>query len=165
MEQNEFEHIAATIRCRIIAVARGFRLDEAEADDVAQDAMLKLWTIRERITTAQNCEALAVTIARHLCIDRLRRSKTIPIDGRDTETSIHSQPDSVLEESENERWLAQELKRLPTSEYTVLQLRQVERKSTEDIAAIMGISPASVPTLLARARKKLLEELKRRNKQ
>lgn len=44
----------------------------------------------------------------------------------------------------------------------VLRLRQVERKSAEEIAAIMGISPGSVPTLLARARHAMLEELRRR---
>ena len=63
---------------------------------------------------------------------------------------------------EDEDWLLRKLASLPTRQYMVLRLRQVERKSAEEIAAIMGISPGSVPTLLARARHAMLEELRRR---
>ena len=48
MVQEEFEKIATDIRQRVIAVARGYRLDADSAEDVAQDTMLKLWTIREK---------------------------------------------------------------------------------------------------------------------
>ncbi|WP_298642370.1 sigma factor [uncultured Prevotella sp.] len=50
MVQEEFEKIATDIRQRVIAVARGYRLDADSAEDVAQDTMLKLWTIREKQT-------------------------------------------------------------------------------------------------------------------
>ena len=51
---------------------------------------------------------------------------------------------------------------MPTKEHAVLHLRQVEHKTTEEIAAIVGVSAVSVPTMLARARKKLFDEIKRR---
>lgn len=41
MKQEEFESIVPTLRHRVLAVARGFHLDD-EAEDVAQEAMLKL---------------------------------------------------------------------------------------------------------------------------
>ena len=48
MVQEEFENIAASLRSRVISVARGYGLNADSAEDVAQDAMLKLWTIREK---------------------------------------------------------------------------------------------------------------------
>ena len=118
MVQQEFENIAADLRQRIIAVARGYRLDADSAED--------------------------------------ELDKAKPTDSR------FRQPDAMLENAENEHWLDIQLDRLPTKEHAVLHLRQVEHKSTVEIAAIVGICPASVPTLLARARRRLLEEMKRR---
>ena len=162
MVQQEFENIAADLRQRIIAVARGYRLDADSAEDVAQDAMLKLWTIRDRLDGRMQMTALAVTIGRHLSVDMLRKTKTVDLDKTKPTDSRFRQPDAMLENAENEHWLDIQLDRLPTKEHAVLHLRQVEHKSTVEIAAIVGISQASVPTLLARARRKLLEEMKRR---
>ncbi len=162
MEQIEFEHIAASLCRRVIAVAKGLSLDNEEAEDVAQDTMLKLWTMHKALQKDKETEALAITIAKHLAVDCFRRNHPQAIYGHDTAASSYAMPDAIIESKENEIWLSKTLKRLPSAEYAVLHLRQVEQKSTEEIAAIVGISPASVPTLLARARKKLLEELKKR---
>ena len=71
-------------------------------------------------------------------------------------------PATTLEEAEDERWLMQKLKQLPTTQHTILYMRQVERLSAQDIAQRLGISETSVSTLLSRARRSLLEEIKRR---
>jgi len=44
----------------------------------------------------------------------------------------------------------------------VLYLRQVEKKSSEEIAQIVGITPESVSVLLSRARKQMLQEIRKR---
>ena len=62
-----------------------------------------------------------------------------------------------------ERRLSVKLQQLPTTQRTLLYMRQVERKSHEEIATLLGIETTSVSTLLARARRTLLEEIKRRN--
>lgn len=115
MNQKEFENIAKQLRLRSLAVAHGFSFDTDEAEDVAQDAMLKLWGLHET--------------------------------------------------TDNERWLEQRLKTLPSNEHAVLHLRQVERKTDQEIASILGISASSVPTLLSRARRKLLADIMRRRNQ
>ena len=162
MVQKEFEDMAADLRRRIVTLARGFRLDSDSAEDVAQDTMLKLWTIREKIDGKPSAAAMATTIARHLSIDMLRRNKTIALDMTAAPDSSYRQPDSLLQTAEDDRWLKSQLDKLPTKEHAVLHLRQVEHKTTEEIAAIVGVSAVSVPTMLARARKKLFDEIKRR---
>ena len=46
MEQAEFEHIATRIRQRAVATALAFAASGDEAEDIAQETMLKLWTLR-----------------------------------------------------------------------------------------------------------------------
>lgn len=164
MEQREFENIAASLRSRVMSVARGYGLDTDSVEDVAQDTMLKLWTMRSRMDGEKQVVALAVTIAKHLAVDVLRGRKCIGLDKVAVVDSRYRQPDAQLENSENEVWLKGRFKSLPSKEYAVLHLRQVEHMSMDEIAAIVGVSENSVPTMLARARRKLLEEMKRRNR-
>lgn len=162
MEQKEFTDMAEILRLRIIAVAQGFRLSDEDADDVSQDVMLKLWTICKDIKDNRSAVSLAVTMAKNLSIDKLRRETKNGNNDIELVDSQYCQPDYILEDNENTAWLKDRLKRLPTKEYLVLHLRQVEKKSTEEIAAIVGIKPVSVPTMLSRARRKLLDDIKKR---
>ena len=162
MEQKEFTDMADGLRLRVLAVARGYRLTGEDAEDVAQDAMLKLWTIKDDVCGERHAAALAVTMAKNLAVDRLRRGAKRGTPETSIADSRYRQPDFMLEDDENDRWLKERLKKLPTKEYAVLHLRQVEKKSAAEIAAIVGIAPGSVATLLARARKKLLNDIKKR---
>ena len=76
---------------------------------------------------------------------------------------MNTSPQEELETKENEEWFSAKLQKLPTTQRTLLYMRQVERKSHEEIATLLGIETTSVSTLLARARRTLLEEIKRRN--
>ncbi len=147
-----------------MSVAKGDGLDVDSVEDVAQDTMLKLWTIRCRVNGEKHAMALAVTIAKHLAIDVLRNRTCIGLDKVAVVDSRYRQPDSQLENSENETWLQEQFHKLPSKEYAVLYLRQVEHKDKKEIAAIVGVGENSVPTMLARARRKLLEEMKGRER-
>lgn len=151
-------HIALT-------VALGFGMDADEAEDVAQDTIIKLWCMHSSFDDTTNVEALATTIAKHLCIDATRRRRTVPISTRPLADHHSEPPDTILETQENDLWLEQRLRQLPTKEHAVLHLRQVEHKTNAEIAALLGISTASVPTLLSRARHKLLADIMRHRKQ
>lgn len=145
--------------------AVSFGLAEEDAEDIAQDTILRMWTMRGELKRYRSAEALAMSIARHLCIDSVRRKRTLPIEGRTLLDESHSRPDEALEAADNDVWLTKRLKRLPPREYQILRMRQVERKSNKDIAAILGITASSVATKLSAARHKLLDDIKRRDKQ
>ena len=172
MNEKEFEHIAPQLRRRAIAAARSCGLDSDEAEDVAQDVLLKLWSLREdtasnvaagpQRTTSGRMAAFAYVAARNLSLDCMRKRHTVPITDSPVIDERNAQPDVVPENAENERWFESKCRSLPSTEYRVLNLRQVERRSDEEIAAILGIGVASVPTLLSRARRKLLEAVRKR---
>ena len=70
----------------------------------------------------------------------------------------------MLEYKELETWLEKRIDSLPSTSGIILRMRQIENRELDEIASILGISKASVSTLLSRARRQLLDELKRRNK-
>lgn len=164
MEQREFENIVRRIRSKIVGVAQSYGLTTETAEDIAQDTLLRLWTLRDELDRYRSVEALAVSVARHLCIDHHRRRHIIAVEVRPTIADSHSRPDEELENADNEAWLQKRLNQLPPSEYQILHLRQVEHKSNQDIANILGITVSSVATILSKARHRLLDDIKKRNK-
>lgn len=170
MTEEEFIRIAHDLRQLSLRICGGYGLAPETIEDMAQDAMLKLWSVKGNILSDSHARGTIASISRHLCIDYFRQHKrhpsTIPIDAHplDRVASHNSAPDIAMEEQENERWLQKKLKELPSNQYLVLHLRQVEKKSTEEIAAIVGITPGSVVTLLARARQKMLQEIRKKKR-
>ena len=66
----------------------------------------------------------------------------------DKSVSHYAPPDVEVENSENDQWLQERLKALPSNQYQVLYLRQVEKKSSEERAQNVGITTESVYVLL-----------------
>ncbi len=160
MTEQEFVDIVPRLRVLALSNANGYLAPSDEAEDVAQDSLLKMWALRERVTSVEHALGLVATMARHLAIDRLRRRRTVGLD-QARHVAASQQASWRLEEENYGKWLDEALKRLPSTQYQVLHLRQVEGKEAEEIAAIVGITPRSVATLLSRARKQLLEQIKK----
>jgi len=163
MEKNAFEQKARTWREKALEVSMHYGAGKDEAEDIAQDVMLRLWQMHEELERFRSVEAIVALMAKHLIRNHQRRKPSEVLDEAMI-VSMNTSPHEVLETKENEEWLSAKLQQLPTTQRTLLYMRQVERKSHEEIAILLGIEVTSVSTLLARARRTLLEEIKRRNK-
>lgn len=149
----------------VVSVAKSYAAAAINADDVAQDVMLKLWTLHDDIANRAHCEALARRMARQISISDSRKRHPVELSQLHiNKTASHDSPERTLEEHENTAWLIARMNSLPPIEYQILKLRQAEQLSNGDIAALLGIEKTSVATLLSRARHKLLNEFKRKNK-
>ena len=162
MEKNAFEQKARTWREKALEVSMHYGAGKDEAEDIAQDVMLRLWQMHEELERFRSVEAIVALMAKHLIRNHQRRKPSEVLDEAMI-VSMNTSPHEVLETKENEEWLSAKLQQLPTTQRTLLYMRQVERKSHEEIAILLGIEVTSVSTLLARARRTLLEEIKRRN--
>ena len=165
MAPKEFEHKVKEMRTQALSAALGFGFPMAEAEDVAQDVMLRLWAIHERIGAEDPVGWLAKIAARHACIDRLRATHPKE-DFEQSAAGIEWQtPEEELEYRELKEWLFKQIEQLPTSCKLILKMRQLEHKNIGEIALLLGMTERSVITLLSRARHQLLEQLKRRNEE
>ena len=143
-----------------MSISNGAGKDEAE--DIAQDVMLRLWQMHDELDHYDSVEALVALMAKHQLRNHQRRKPSETLDEAIV-VSLNTSPHEELESKENDEWLSAKLQQLPTTQRTLLYMRQVERRSHEEIARLLGIEITSVSTLLARARRTLLEEIKRRN--
>ena len=178
--------MARTWREKALSVSRHYGAGNDEAEDIAQDVMLRLWQMHDELEQYRSVEALVSLMARHQVRNHQRRKQYRSVEAlvslmarhqlrnhqrrKPSEAldeamivSLTTSPQEVLEMKEDDKWLSEKLQQLPTTQRTLLYMRQVERRSHEEIATLLGIETTSVSTLLARARRTLLEEIKRRN--
>lgn len=164
MTTDAFENIATRLRQQALKAAAAAGADQDTAQDIAQETMLRLWQMRND-PRLYNPEGYASTIARHLTLNQLRRKPALPLDEGKVPMPTVPSPLDLMVQREEEKWLQERIRNLPSTQHAVLHMRQVEHRSSIQIAALLGIKEKSVNTLLARARHGLLEEIRRqRNK-
>ena len=75
MTQQEYEHIVPELRPRLKDIGRQFFGDEEMAEDIAQETLMRLWLLRERIASLTDIKPLAVRMAKNLCVSEWRKQK------------------------------------------------------------------------------------------
>ena len=163
MTQEEFTNIANEMRRKSVSVAQRFGYGLEDAEDIAQDVMLKLWCLHEKMDDAARLKASVAIITKQVCIDKWR---TTHIQTRVGDIMPIVDEDSLydkLEYAELEQWMKEQIDNLPSTSSIVLRMRQLEQRELGEIAEILDIRQTSVSTLLSRARNELLYKLKRRN--
>ena len=160
MTHQEFKTRFLPCHKRMYRIAFRYLGNEYDAEDMVQNAYLKLWEMQETLDTITNDEAYALTIVKHLCLDRLKQT-TIRHDNecesiQKAETS--PQPDEALELKEDMGILLHLIERLPEQQRQVLMLKHFEGRSTEEIERETGLSNVHIRVLLSRARKTIKEQ-------
>ena len=165
MGEKEFESMAVELREKAIATCMSCGADAMQAEDVAQDVLLRLWQLRDTLDRYRSLEALVVVMARHNLASLHRNdNNNVPIMSVNPK-QLKSQlitPDDSLISSQEVAWLNAAMQRLPSTQYAVLHMRQVECLSYDEIACRLGIENSTARSLLSRARFKLLNEIKKR---
>ena len=78
MEQIEFIRLAPQLRGKAMAIGQSFFASEEEAEDVAQETLIRLWKAWEGLTSAEEAERLTVRVAKYECINAWRREQSRP---------------------------------------------------------------------------------------
>ncbi len=148
-----------TLRLAPRAHAHALRMlgDRAEAEDVAQEAMLRLWRIAP---DWRQGEAKVTTwlyrVVSNLCTDRLRRGRrTVPIDTIADPPSDAPGVEAQMTQAERAGALGAALLQLPDRQREAVVLRHIEGLSNPEIAAVMDIGVEAVESLTARGKRAL----------
>jgi RNA polymerase sigma factor (sigma-70 family) len=149
---------------RILAYAsRMLGGDRAEAEDVAQETMLRLWRVapdwrqgETRVTT------WAYRVATNLCIDRQRsgrRKAQMALDDAPEIAASGPGADSRLQDADRLAALEAALALLPDRQREAVVLRHLEGLSNPEIASVMEIGVEAVESLTARGKRALAAAL------
>src|SRR6266446_4441144 len=162
--RREFEERLAECGPLAFRVARGVLRNIADAEDVAQEALLRAYRRFDRLRDRNRFRAWLVRIAFRLALDRLRSGKRREL--RDTLWSQpeHHPPAATAEDlaasNEFQAHLESALAELPEKLRLVLLLAAMEGHTIEEIAAVVGISVGTVKSRIFYARKQLAEKLR-----
>ena len=135
--------------------------DQTEAEDVAQDAMLRLW---RQAADWRAGEARVSTwlyrVVHNLCIDRIRRRRP-SVAVEDAPEPVDPEPSVLTQIARNEtgRAVAAAIMELPQRQRQAIILRHFEGWSNPEIGEALESSVEAVESLLARARRTLAEKL------
>ena len=158
MQLKQFKSDIVPLRQQLYFLALKWMQNEADAEDVVQETLLRLWNMREQLDTIANPAAFAMQITKNNCIDRLRAKKeTVEIVDFLGEATNET-PYSHTETNDKMEIVRQIIARLPELQRVVITMRDIEGYELQEIAEITGTQTASVTMNLSRARKKVREE-------
>jgi len=130
--------------------------DSAEAEDVVQETMLKVWKIAPDWRSGEaKVASWAYGVARNLCLDRLRKRRTTTLDDAPEPIDESQSPLENMIETDRAQALQNALSKLPERQKQAIVLRHFEEASNPEIAETIGTSVEAVESLLARGRRKL----------
>lgn len=140
----------------MLGIARRMLRDDAEAEDVAQEAMLRLWRQADGLAVgASGVRPWLRRVVSNLCIDRIRAGRATEVTDEVPEVGEPAGQLKSIEQGEVAVRVDAALKSLPERQRLALTLFHYEGMSQVEIAGIMGISDEAVESLLARARRSL----------
>jgi RNA polymerase sigma-70 factor (ECF subfamily) len=151
-----------TLRLTPRVFAQAFRMlgDRAEAEDVAQEALMRLWKIAPEWRQG---EAKVTTwlyrVAANLCTDRLRKRRSVGIDEIPEPEDDAIGPAEAIQEKARLDALQCALNTLPDRQRQAVILRHIEGLGNPEIAEIMEITVEAVESLTARGKRALTAEL------
>ena len=149
----------------LVKYCRGLLGDGADPEEVAQEAFLRAWMTWDRYATSRPFWALVATIARNLCMDHHRHERVVStvLEQRAGEltTSPGITPEERVEQDEEYEWARQALAELCPNHQRVINLREIEGWSADDMAAADGTTTEAAAAALYRARQRLRDAYNR----
>lgn len=159
MELETFKSTVLPLRDKLLKYSVKLTDDGADAEDIVQEAFLRLWYIRDRLDGYQSVEALSVQVVKNLCLDKLR-SKRMDRMPENSESILADTvtPEQLLEQHDAVAIIGRLIQQLPTLQQCIIRMKDVEGYELSEIAQITGTQIESVRVNLSRARKKVREQ-------
>ena len=142
-----------------IGLARRILVNAADAEEVVQEAMLRVWTSAPRWRPEARFRTWLYRVVVNLCLNRKRRAPFASL--ADVGDPADPRPDAVaaLERSQRDKATADAIARLPERQRAAIVLTYHEGLSNAEAAAVLGTSRSAVETLLVRAKRSLRQQL------
>ena len=161
MTRDEFNNIIHKHNRKLFAIAFRILRNRQEAEDVVQDVFLKMWMMGKKLDEYNDLCALGVTMTKNSCLDMLRKWKHINSDP-DIMISANADPSpSPFEQivsAEDENILAGIIEELPPLYRDLVQLREINGLSYEEISAMNDVNINTLRVTLSRARQMIREK-------
>ena len=162
MNHHDFKTKILPIKNRLFRFALGIVGQAAEAEDVVQEVFIKLWNNRQQMASINNVEAWCITATKNLSIDKLRskHQRMVPMAAS---FDLHDNSATPYEETVTHDvfdHVKNLMSRLPDKQRDIMQLRDIEGLSYQEIAEALNVPMDQVKVYLFRARKAVREGMR-----
>lgn len=160
MREISFRDDILPLKDKLFRLALRITFDSAEAEDIVQDTMMRVWNKRDEWQGLESIEAYCMVVARNLAIDRSQKKETqnIALTPELEAVSGAVNPYDALWSEERLQIIHALINALPEKQRLIMQLRDIEGESYKNIANILGITEEQVKVNLFRARQKVKQK-------
>ena len=150
-------------RNRLLRQALRFLPSKEDAEDVLQDAFIRLWAKAEQIETERDAASLATVVIRNMAVDHYRQQKRKP---QTTDVEMLDLQEETADIDERRQLVDEIMQRVLTPlQLRIVELREYEGLEYDEVASILGMQQPAVRMQLSRARRAIREEYVRVNNQ
>ncbi len=144
----------------MLGLARRILGNAADAEDVAQEAMLRVWIHAPRWQPLAAVRTWLTRVVVNLCLDRKRRAPWVALEAAGEIVDPTPGAAEVAEQSGRERALAAAIAELPARQRTAIVLTYTEGMSNAQVAEVLDTSVSAIETLLIRGKQNLRARLR-----
>ncbi len=157
MQEISFRDDILPLKDKLFRLALRITFDRAEAEDIVQDTLIRVWDKRDEWSQMDSVEAYCLTITRNLAIDRSQKkeAQNVELTPETQEMPDASVPDRQMERDEQLSIVHRLINELPEKQRSIVQLRDIEGKSYKEIAEVLGLAEEQVKVNLFRARQRI----------
>ena len=165
MDNISFRTTVLPLGDRLFRLALRITMNRAEAEDVVQDTLLKVWEQRSQWEQINNLEAYAIQVCRNRALDVTKRMgrNTASLEAIDNRQQSTGNGLEALEAREQLTLVRRLMDSLPEVQRTIMELRDIEGRTYQEIAQVLNISETQVKVYLHRARTKIKKGLEIRD--
>ena len=163
MKKISFRNDVLPLKNALYRLALRITLNTAEAEDIVQDTLIKVWDKRDGWDEIESIEAFSMTICRNLALDRIKKAENQngSLDAISFEApDATSNPYEQMIQKDRIELIKKLVDSLPERQRSCMQLRDFEGKPYRDIAAILGITEEQVKVNIFRARQAIKTKFK-----
>ena len=162
-DANAFAALVRSMQRQVFGLSLRLLRNEGEASEVAQEAFLRAYQNLEKYDDARPFDLWVMTIARNLCLDILRRRTKVRMDDVEDHAYALSSGEANAEDKaiakQERQSLEEAMNSLSVDDREVLALYYVQKRTTKEIAEIVGVAPGTIMARLFRAREKLRQRM------
>ena len=165
MKETDYESVVAMHKDRVHSYAMTILRNRAEAQDVSQEALIRLWEHRASVSV-DGARPWLMRTTHNLCIDQIRRGRVRSEIG-DGDDIVETRPDAgpgpqrLAESGDLRRLIDRALGALSPDDRAVIVMREVQALPYHEIAAALDVPLGTLKARLHRARERLRTRLYR----
>lgn len=154
-DQQAFRTLSRRHAARALGLARRILRNDALAEDIVQDALLRVWIHAPRWRPQAEFRTWLYRVVVNLCLNAKRRPGDLPLATAGDPADPRPDAGAVLEADERDRKVTAAIHALPSRQRAAIVLTYQEGLSNAEAAAVLDTSVSGIETLLARAKQTL----------